>query len=195
MLAESIKRSLFKFGPSVCGVSSCLTSLLDRFHTLGRDGPGFGIPLEVMSFVSEYIERGLLLRVVGDSLRISGLFGLQAAPGPLQADLNRLPLNATEETCFKRAISTRNSVRVDNPKSDPALKRIFAVIGPPKYRQGVVLPLVVREKVESLIYIDNGDQTAELCSYQAVAVLIEMVSLHAENQFLRRELDKDNRVV
>ena len=147
------------------------------------------ISLDLLRFVADHLERAILFLIKNDCLIGLGGFGVQVntveepAKGVPQI---RLPVHP--DSSIARMLVVKTVLKIDQTDTDPLLRSLYEMIGLPYRPEAMLIPIVVTDKVSSMIYADNGRQRAMLCSPEPLGILVEHAGLLLENLYLRKQL-------
>lgn len=86
------------------------------------------------------------------------------------------------------ALRSRTPARGDTGEMDP---RFTSHFGAPADRQGLVLPLLLKDKVAALVYVDGGSNPEGILNPQAIELLVSATSAWLEVISLRKQAQKD----
>lgn len=194
-LAQLIKKELSRMLPEEGMVPRNvhpMTYVGSLYHTmldLRRSYHSVTVSLDVLRFVSDYLERAILFLVKAGNLVGLGGFGLRGAGGSDPGkNLPKLRVAISEGSPVHEVI-TNGTVQVATKlEGNKIFKQIYDLVGAPVRSEALLIPIVVKEQTTSLIYADNGNQDIQVCSPEPLGILVEHAGLLLENILLRRKL-------
>jgi hypothetical protein len=147
------------------------------------------VALNLMKVISESVERAVMFRVRGAELVALGAFGFDEHDRPLAAVTGGLTLPMKRGNILVEAIETGQTRSV--MFSDSGLpKRLVEIIGRPRTGQVVVFPVLGSDKVNAVVYTDNGQLSREIGEIEILELAAAQVGVAFENELLRRRMDQ-----
>jgi hypothetical protein len=164
---------------------ACCANLL-RAHTPADAGDG--------NLRSGLSRRAVLFVQQGEQLVALGAFGATRAGLQLASATRGLNLRAEAATTLSRCIVEGRALTLDYDTADvpEELKR---VLDRPRSGQGVLFPVLGARRAIGLIYADNGRRAASVQDVELMELATAQVGLAFENELLRRQLERMDRVV
>ena len=149
------------------------------------------ISLDVLRFVADHLERAILFLIRKDCLIGLGGFGVQViTDGDPSNGVPKIRLPVPPDSAIARMLAVKTVLKVDQADTDPLLRSLYELIGHPYRPEAMLIPIVVTDKVNSMIYADNGQQRVMLCSPEPLGILVEHAGLLLENLYLRKHLEQ-----
>jgi hypothetical protein len=152
------------------------------------------VSLNLMTIVADSVERAVLFVQQGEQLVALGAFGATRSGKPLAGLTRGFTLRAEAATQLSRCIIEGHALTLDYDSGDlpEDLKR---VLDRPRSGQGVLFPVLGARRVIGLIYADNGRRSASVQDVELMELATAQVGLAFENELLRRQLERLDRVV
>jgi hypothetical protein len=145
------------------------------------------ISLQIMSVVSERLERAVLFMVRPDALVVLGAFGETNSGSPLATATQRLSVARAHAGALTSCIAEGRAISADFDAA--ALPVALAdVVGRPFTGQYVVLPILGTREVIAVIYADNGSRNGSIDEIDILELATAQVGVVFENEVLRRRL-------
>jgi hypothetical protein len=152
------------------------------------------VSLNLMTIVADSVERAVLFVQQGDQLVALGAFGATSAGKPLAGITRGLSLRLDAAGALSRAIAEGHAFTLDYDDGDlPA--ELGKILDRPRSGQGVFFPVLGARRAIGLIYADNGRRAASVQDVELMELATAQVGLAFENELLRRQLDRLDRVV
>ncbi len=145
--------------------------------------------LSLMSIVSEYAERAVLLVPRGGLLHAVGAFGLRLpSEQPIADGLRGFTVPLADAPGFRLALETRKVQRT--PCVAESFTRGFLErVGVPATGEGILIPVVGRSAVFSLVYADNGPVAETIPDLDVVEIATSQAGLAFESELLQQRLE------
>lgn len=152
------------------------------------------VSLNLMTIVADSVERAVLFVQQGDQLVALGAFGATRNGSQLANITRGLNLRAEAATSLSRCIAEGHALTLDYDSAElpDELKR---VLDRPRSGQGVLFPVLGARRAIGLIYADNGRRAASVQDVELMELATAQVGLAFENELLRRQLERLDRVV
>jgi hypothetical protein len=147
------------------------------------------VALNLMQVISESVERAVMFTVRGSDLIALGAFGFSMDGEPLAAATRGLSIPLERGSALAEAIEkgqTRSLIFEEADLPGP----LIDIIGRPRTGQVVVFPVLGSEKVNSLVYTDNGQVSREIEEIEILELAAAQVGVAFENEMLRRRMDR-----
>jgi len=152
------------------------------------------VSLNLMTIVADSVERAVLFVQQGDQLVALGAFGATSAGKPLAGITRGLSLRLEAAGALSRAIAEGHAFTLDYDDGElPA--ELGKILDRPRSGQGVFFPVLGARRAIGLIYADNGRRAASVQDVELMELATAQVGLAFENELLRRQLDRLDRVV
>jgi hypothetical protein len=151
------------------------------------------VSLNLMTIVADSVERAVLFVQQGDVLVALGAFGTTRDGKPLAGTTRGLSLRLEAASALAHCISDGHALTLDYDLEQvpEALKR---VVDRPRSGQGVFFPVLGARRAIGLIYADNGRRAASVKDVELMELATAQVGLAFENELLRRQLERLDRV-
>ncbi|HEY6081068.1 MAG TPA: DUF4388 domain-containing protein [Polyangiaceae bacterium] len=152
------------------------------------------VSLNLMTIVADSVERAVLFVQQGEQLVALGAFGTTLAGKPLAGITRGLNIRVEAASGLSRCIAEGHALTLDYDAAElpEELKR---VLDRPRSGQGVLFPVLGARRAIGLIYADNGRRAAGLQDVELMELATAQVGLAFENELLRRQLERLDRVV
>ncbi len=152
------------------------------------------VSLNLMTIVADSVERAVLFVQQGDQLVALGAFGATGNGKPLAGITRGFNLRLEATSALARCIAEGHALTLDYDDGDlpPELKQ---VLDRPRSGQGVFFPVLGARRAIGLIYADNGRRAASVQDVELMELATAQVGLAFENELLRRQLERLDRVV
>ncbi len=148
------------------------------------------VALTLMDFVGENVERAIIFLARQNVLMAIGAFGFGKNGRPLAESSRHFEFPRDGEDALAQTASD-GQLR-DLTWEDAILpESLRAALGPPRFDQLVVLPVMGTHRVLAVIYADNGDIKAPLKDVELLEIAGAQVGTALENELLRRQLTAD----
>ena len=144
--------------------------------------------LNLMHILSESVERAVLFLVRADSLAALGAFGFSAENKPLAEVTRSLRMSLAADNVLTRCVADGQprSLGFDHAH----LPEDFAeLLGRPRNGQIVVFPVLGSERVISVVYTDNGNNSRAIEDIELLELATAQVGVAFENELLRRQIE------
>jgi len=152
------------------------------------------VSLNLMTIVADSVERAVLFVQQGDQLVALGAFGATSNGRPLAGITRGLSLRLDAAGALSRAIVEGHAFTFDYDDGDlPA--ELGKILDRPRSGQGVFFPVLGARRAIGLIYADNGRRAASVQDVELMELATAQVGLAFENELLRRQLERLDRVV
>jgi hypothetical protein len=152
------------------------------------------VSLNLMTIVADSVERAVLFVQQGEQLVALGAFGATSAGQPLAAITRGLSLRLDAASALARAVGEGHAFTLDY--DDGALpSELGRILDRPRSGQGVFFPVLGARRSIGLIYADNGRRAASVQDVELMELATAQVGLAFENELLRRQLERLERVV
>jgi GAF domain-containing protein len=152
------------------------------------------VSLNLMTIVADSVERAVLFVQQGEQLVALGAFGTTSAGKPLAGITRGLSLRLEAASALSRAIAEGHAFTLDYDDGElPA--ELGKILDRPRSGQGVFFPVLGARRSIGLIYADNGRRTASVQDVELMELATAQVGLAFENELLRRQLERLDRVV
>lgn len=152
------------------------------------------VSLNLMTIVADSVERAVLFVQQGDQLVALGAFGATGAGKPLAGITRGLSLRLEAAGALSRAIAEGHAFTFDYDDGElPA--ELQKILDRPRSGQGVFFPVLGARRAIGLIYADNGRRAASVQDVELMELATAQVGLAFENELLRRQLERLDRVV
>jgi len=152
------------------------------------------VSLNLMTIVADSVERAVLFVQQGEQLVALGAFGATSAGRPLAGITRGLSLRLEAASALSRAIAEGHAFTLDYDDGDlPA--ELGKILDRPRSGQGVFFPVLGARRSIGLIYADNGRRAASVQDVELMELATAQVGLAFENELLRRQLERLDRVV
>lgn len=162
-----------------------MLTLRDRVLKLTRPGSASDVSLVLLKHVAEYFRRCVLFVVRPTDLLGLGGFGLVDQGETLSTAISGLRLPLDTPSLVRRVLEQREMHH--GPLDDKLLhQHLFARIGVPAARAGLLLPLHGRDRPIALIYADHGDRRGNASRTETLEILACLASLSLELTLFRR---------
>jgi hypothetical protein len=147
------------------------------------------VALNLMQVISESVERAVMFTVRNEDLVALGAFGFSMDGEPLAGATKGMSIPLERGSALAEAIErgqTRSLIF-----EDADLPAAFtSVIGRPRTGQVVVFPVFGSERVNSLVYTDNGQVSREIEEIEILELAAAQVGVAFENETLRRHMER-----
>jgi hypothetical protein len=152
------------------------------------------VSLNLMTIVADSVERAVLFVQQGEQLVALGAFGQTHVGKPLAGITRGLNLKVEAASALSRCIAEGHALTLDYDSGDlPAELR--EILDRPRSGQGVLFPVLGARRAIGLIYADNGRRSAGVQDVELMELATAQVGLAFENELLRRQLERLDRVV
>ena len=152
------------------------------------------VSLNLMTIVADSVERAVLFVQQGEQLVALGAFGATSAGKPLAGITRGLSLRLEAASALSRAIAEGHAFTLDYDDGElPA--ELGKILDRPRSGQGVFFPVLGARRSIGLIYADNGRRAASVQDVELMELATAQVGLAFENELLRRQLERLDRVV
>jgi hypothetical protein len=152
------------------------------------------VSLNLMTIVADSVERAVLFVQQGQQLVALGAFGATAAGKPLAAITRGLNLRLDATSAVSRCIAEGHALTLEYESSDLP-SELGLILDRPRSGQGVFFPVLGARRAIGLIYADNGRRAAVVQDVELMELATAQVGLAFENELLRRQLERLDRVV
>jgi hypothetical protein len=151
------------------------------------------VSLNLMTIVADSVERAVLFVQQGDALVALGAFGTTRDGKPLAGTTRGLSLRLEAASALAHCISDGHALTLDYDLEQlpEGLKR---VVDRPRSGQGVFFPVLGARRAIGLIYADNGRRASSVKDVELMELATAQVGLAFENELLRRQLERLDRV-
>jgi hypothetical protein len=151
------------------------------------------VSLNLMSIVADSVERAVLFVQQGDALVALGAFGATRDGKALASTTRGLSLRLEAESALADCITDGHALTLDYDLDQlpEALKR---AVDRPRSGQGVFFPVLGARRAIGLIYADNGRRASSVRDVELMELATAQVGLAFENELLRRQLERLDRV-
>jgi hypothetical protein len=152
------------------------------------------VSLNLMTIVADSVERAVLFVQQGEQLVALGAFGATHSGKPLAGVTRGLTLKLEAASALSRCIAEGHALTLEYEASElpPQLR---ALLDRPRSGQGVLFPVLGARRAIGLIYADNGRRAASVQDVELMELATAQVGLAFENELLRRQLERLDRVV
>jgi hypothetical protein len=152
------------------------------------------VSLNLMTIVADSVERAVLFVQQGEQLVALGAFGATHSGKPLAGITRGLTLKLEAASALSRCIAEGHALTLEYEASElpPQLR---ALLDRPRSGQGVLFPVLGARRAIGLIYADNGRRAASVQDVELMELATAQVGLAFENELLRRQLERLDRVV
>jgi hypothetical protein len=152
------------------------------------------VSLNLMTIVADSVERAVLFVQQGEQLVALGAFGATSAGRPLAGITRGLSLRLEAASALSRALAEGRAFTLDYDDGElPA--ELGKILDRPRSGQGVFFPVLGARRSIGLIYADNGRRAASVQDVELMELATAQVGLAFENELLRRQLERLDRVV
>lgn len=151
------------------------------------------VSLNLMTIVADSVERAVLFVQQGEQLVALGAFGATRSGKQLAGATRGLTLRADAATTLSRCIALGHALTLDYDSLELP-DDLKAVIDRPRSGQGVLFPVLGARRAIGLIYADNGRRSASVQDVELMELATAQVGLAFENELLRRQLERLDRV-
>jgi hypothetical protein len=143
--------------------------------------------LNLMHIISESVERGVLFLVRKDALTALGAFGFGVDNKPLAEVTRSLQLSLASDNVLTRCVADGQprSLAFEHAQLPPEFAEI---VGRPRSGQIVVFPVLGAERVISVVYTDNGNNSHAIEDIELLELATAQVGVAFENELLRRQI-------
>ncbi len=152
------------------------------------------VSLNLMTIVADSVERAVLFVQQGEQLVALGAFGATSAGKPLAGITRGLSLRLEASSAIARCIAEGHALTLDYDSSEVPLG-LSQILDRPRSGQGVFFPVLGARRAIGLIYADNGRRAAGVQDVELMELATAQVGLAFENELLRRQLERLDRVV
>ncbi|MDH3253879.1 MAG: DUF4388 domain-containing protein [Acidobacteriota bacterium] len=147
------------------------------------------VALNLMQVISESVERAVMFTVRGSKLVALGAFGFSMDGEPLAGATRGLAIPLERGSALAEAIDNGQTRSVIFEEAN--LPSAFAeIVGRPRTGQVVVFPVLGSERVNSVVYTDNGQVSREIGEIEILELAAAQVGVAFENETLRRRMDR-----
>jgi hypothetical protein len=151
------------------------------------------VSLNLMTIVADSVERAVLFVQQGEQLVALGAFGATRAGASLATITRGLSLRAEAAAALSRCIVEGHALTLDYDSSELP-RELKDVLDRPRSGQGVLFPVLGARRAIGLIYADNGRRAASVQDVELMELATAQVGLAFENELLRRQLERLDRV-
>jgi hypothetical protein len=145
------------------------------------------LALNLMSVVSECVERAVLLLVRRADLKTLGAFGRAGDGRPLAEATRDLILGHDAARALLEGLADGRVRRLQYDES--ALpQRLAQILGPPHTGEAALFPVLGGQSLLAVLYADNGASARAITRVESIEIATAQVGLAFENQLLRRQL-------
>lgn len=167
---------------------SLLRSMLEELNNPSLEG---GIPLLVLRFAAEYMNRAVVLIVREDGIRGLGQFGVVDPEGLADARVRDLHIPLGVDPLFTRVITARTAVK-EPPEQNEWTRYLFEQLGGGEPQELFLGPLTSEGKVVALLYGDNLPEKKPIGDTESLEIFLAQAGLAMEKSLLQRRLkEKD----
>jgi GAF domain-containing protein len=152
------------------------------------------VSLNLMTIVADSVERAVLFVQQGQQLVALGAFGATATGKPLAGITRGLNLRLEAASALSRCIAEGHALTLDYESGDLP-PELALILDRPRSGQGVFFPVLGARRAIGLIYADNGRRAAGVQDVELMELATAQVGLAFENELLRRQLERLDRVV
>lgn len=171
-------------GPGV----SLLRSMLEELNNPTLEG---GIPLLVLRFAAEFMNRAVVFTVREDGVRGLGQFGIVDPDGLADARVRDLLIPLGADPLFSRVITSRMTVKEPPPQTEWS-RYLFDQLGGEEPRELFLGPLVSEGNVVALLYGDNLPEQKAVGDTDSLEIFLVQAGMAMEKAHLQRRLkEKD----
>jgi CheY-like chemotaxis protein len=167
---------------------SLLRSMLEELNNPSLEG---GIPLLVLRFAAEFMNRAVVLIVRDDGIRGLGQFGIIDPDGLADARVRDLHVPLGADPFFTRVITTKITAK-EPPEQTEWSQYLFDQLGGGAPRELFLGPLISEGKVVALLYGDNLPEMKPIGDTDSLEIFLAQAGLALEKSLLQRRLkEKD----
>ena len=152
------------------------------------------VSLNLMTIVADSVERAVLFVQQGDQLVALGAFGSTSSGKPLAGITRGFNLRLDAAGALARCIAEGHALTLDYDDADVPVE-LKQLLDRPRSGQGVFFPVLGARRSIGLIYADNGRRSASVQDVELMELATAQVGLAFENELLRRQLERLDRVV
>jgi hypothetical protein len=152
------------------------------------------VSLNLMTIVADSVERAVLFVQQGEQLVALGAFGATSAGKPLAGITRGLCLRLDAASGLSRALAEGHAFTLDYEDGELPVE-LGKILDRPRSGQGVFFPVLGARRSIGLIYADNGRRAASVQDVELMELATAQVGLAFENELLRRQLERLDRVV
>lgn len=143
--------------------------------------------LNLMSVISESVERAVLFLVQGEGLTAVGAFGFARSGAGLAGLTSGFKVRPGGRSILRRALDVAKPQSVDF--DDAYLgDELEGLLGRPASGQVVIFPVLGAERTIAVIYTDNGNLDEEIQDIQILELAASQVGVAFEDELLRQKL-------
>lgn len=148
--------------------------------------------LSLMNIISESVERAILFIVRRDRLVMLGAFGSSKDGRLLAQAAHRLTLPLEASGLLRKTVNDAqtHSFRYHEARLPTQLQD---VLGQPQNGQGVLFPVVGKDKVIAVVYADNGSRPQPIEEIELLELAAAQAGMALENEILHRRLSTSRR--
>ncbi len=143
--------------------------------------------LNLMSVISESVERAVLFLVQGEELTAVGAFGFARSGAGLAGLTSGLRLRPSGRSILRRALDVAKPQSVDFDDAHLG-SELEGLLGRPASGQVVIFPVLGAERTIAVIYTDNGTRDEEIQDIQLLELAASQVGVAFEDELLRQKL-------
>mgnify|MGYP001387988195 CR=1 FL=1 len=171
-------------GPGV----SLLRSMLEELNNPTLEG---GIPLLVLRFAAEFMNRAVVFTVREDGIRGLGQFGIVDPDGLADARVRDLFIPRGADSIFDRVITSRMTAK-EPPQQAEWSRYFFGQLGGGEPLELFLGPLVSEGKVVALLYGDNLPERKPVGDTDSLEIFLVQAGMAMEKAHLQQRLkEKD----
>lgn len=191
-LWEGLSDSSISVMPPMAPLSDQSLGRIRQILAEVRSGVHSGtVALYLMQILSEILERAVLFLVEGRQLRALGAFGLGYADQPMARLVKGLVLDLDQLSRLDRTLRGGVAEVVSFDRALP--DSVAALMGPPKRKESLLLPVSGVHESIAIIYADNGSVNRAIRGTELLEVAATQIGLVFENEMLRTQLEKKQR--
>ncbi len=143
--------------------------------------------LNLMSVISESVERAVLFLVQGEELTAVGAFGFARSGAGLAGLTSGLRLRPEASSTLRRALDAGKPQSADFDDAHLGAE-LEGLLGRPASGQVVIFPVLGNERAIAVIYTDNGTLDEEIQDIQILELAASQVGVAFEDELLRQKL-------
>ncbi len=170
-------------------VTHGLGQLKGMLQELNNPSLGGGIVLLVLRFASEFMQRGLVFRVLDDDALVGlGQFGFGGDGATGDERIRALKIKPTTGSLLEKALAGQVPLRGPLTESAADLQ-LQSRLGAHNLAEVFLGPLVSEGKVVALVYGDNGEDSRPLGTTEPLEIFLSQAGLAMEKALLERRLN------
>ncbi len=143
--------------------------------------------LNLMSVISESVDRAVLFLVQGEELTAVGAFGFARSGAGLAGLTSGLKVRPAARSILRRALDVAKPQSVDFDDAHLG-DELEGLLGRPASGQVVIFPVLGAERTIAVIYTDNGTLDEEIQDIQILELAASQVGVAFEDELLRQKL-------